>query len=1416
MLKTDSTKTNHTSDVKVNSLISGANNYNGSEVNVTMTTEPEAKVFKSELVVMSLQPAAPSTTGVELTLPEENAEQKNLSHQLQPQLKSPTKITSSNDNSSSEHDFATEETFSFESRRITTLNVKSQSLSTEPEATPQVKINLISKTSISSRDLSLGISSGHHAEKLLDGTASVSNEAVSVTGDPKGDGNANISSQENKTDIKQEIISSRNPSVEVDGIEKTILPSDERLVLPAGIQELLDGDVDCDSSSESDNSDRDETDVDSDECFTSADAGNKLELPLGIKELIEGDFKENPEYTTQTLRRRECRSVGDLKDLFSEKIVEASGRRNSVESNSADFTLGSEGIRSRSSSVSSGKIALPEGIKDLISGTNSVRNKVSAFEVKSIEDDSNMETTKLSPRDKIDVDLVGKRFKQIQKTMKNISGVKEKTVQKPIVPAVGVNSKIKAFEKNTNGLDTEKKVVKTAYVANRGLKGNVTEKKEVKTQAEKIPANKDKVRGSKETSIRPPLAQNLFNRVIMETPKVISEAVRPVKETNVPIKLDSVKQETAKQWDVPLVQKLLHDVVKDVKEEVQKKEENLKVQGKVAANKKNTTVKIHSQNMEKNDDVFTRKLPVSKKIRKDETDIASSLSEDRPESFSELERRSRSISTQPQTLNDKESDGPISIDGGTTLSHCGVREEKDVENMTAIHREPLDPSLAGTTIVMEERPTLAISEINTVINSEGKGNKSSATPVTTTTFDEVDVQVTKVTSSASNRLDLHERKRQTSRVQVQSNLEAEGVAEKDPEDATASMAKKSEAKPSHLKDQSADDSEKTPDSPSETKVTNAPHLTKRDQVSTLRTKKATKEEKETKCKNNGSVLSMIKKIQKTANKEKEKTQPRGKVRISSKFDVNGDGKEDHTFKYTDRSVHGKTEKISASAGMEQQNEKRPWDAIDDPDERDMTDKGFRDAVAAKLKRLSHGDEDKDAMDTVAKAKTKSETFVFKQEEPVNVNGKIDDEDSNDNYTELSVDNNCKGNDALELGNGLGKNIMGNTVSVIASLENSTSQRGNIQKSQNQNQEPTKSSLDPSTVPARETKDVIQSNFAEKTGTSRAKETSRSTTTGRKANSNTAQGAENRRERKGNNDDPDNRDFNQASVSLAGNENIEDAKSHDGSVSEKNMGASESNSLTSGKEDIITEMDDDNTVTTDQLNQLEVITDSLNTMEDFGNDEEGTNMETISSFTKHELFFTSAIVDDSPDDGEDEVNAENLKKHSRVLSDTQDTLTVNGILQQNNTNASSKNTIADISMKKNSTMKLVDESSFENVWNIVEGKSDKMISEDAESDNISNSNKSLSASTASLDSNFSSDVMKLKDEHLMKVDVSKARKKSSGNKMSKPECMQRNSCDQSLDNLDEILLENKENLNTKSQPRKTIDIRIFEALKVYLS
>ena len=555
-----------------------------------------------------------------------------------------------------------------------------------------------------------------------------------------------------------------------------------------------------------------------------------------------------------------------------------------------------------------------------------------------------METTKLSPRDKIDVDLVGKKFKQIQKTMKNISDVKEKAVQKPIVPAVGVNSKIKAFEKSTNGLDSEKKMIKTAYVANRSVKGITTEKKGVKTQAEKISANKDKVHDSKETLNKPPLAQNLLNKVILETPKMTSEAVRPVKGPNVAIKVDSVKQGTAKQWDVPLVQKLLHDVLKDVKEEVQKKEENLKVQGKVNVNKESTTVKSDSQNMEKNDEVFKRKLPVSNQIRKDETDIASSLSEDGLENCPKSERSSDSISIQPQTVNDKESDEPISTDDGTSLSLSVVRDE----NMTAIHKEPqslADPLVQVTsrekvdTTVIKECSTSTISEISTIINSESKGNRWSATPATTTS----DVQVAKLTSSASNQLTLHETKGQTSSVKVGSSVEAMGVPEKSPQDAhvsgTASMARKLEGKPSHHKDQSVDDSEKVeeshkiPDSPSEAKVASVFHSTPGDQVKkepqkmsepnskvtklasainadpdTFRTKKKTKEE--TKCKNTGSVLSMIKKIQKNANKKKEKAQPTGKVKISPKFDVNGNGKEDHvfTFKHTDESVPGKTEK----------------------------------------------------------------------------------------------------------------------------------------------------------------------------------------------------------------------------------------------------------------------------------------------------------------------------------------------------------------------------------------------------------------------------------------------------------------------------------------------------------------------------
>ena len=817
------------------------------------------------------------------------------------------------------------------------------------------------------------------------------------------------------------------------------------------------------------------------------------------------------------------------------------------------------------------------------------------------------------------------------------------------------------------------------------------------------------------------------------------------------------------------------------------------------ANKESTTVKSHSQNMEKNDEAFKRKLPVSNEIRKDETDIASSLSEEGPENCPKSERSSESISMQPQTLNDKDSDGPISTDDGTSLSNGGVRYENDVENMTAIHREPqglVDPLLRVTseekveTLATKERSNSRISEISAIL--KGKGNKTSATPVTTTS-DEVDVQVTKVTSSASK---LHETKGDTSSSQVQSSAEAMGLPEKNPGDAhvngTASMTKELEGKPSHHKDHSVDDSEKmekspqAPDSPSKTKVISALHSTQKDEdikkpqkgsepnsmVTELasainadpdmfRKKKTTKEE--TKSRNTGSVLSMIKKIQKTTNKKKEKVQPRGKVKISPKFDDNG--KDDHafTFKHTDTSVPGKTEKMIASAI---QNEKKTSEAIDDPDERDMTDKAFRDEVAAKLKRLSHGDEGKDATDTVAEGKTESEAPDVKLEEQVSRNGQMDDKDSNDNYTKLAVDKNCKRSEAMELANGLGSNMGGNAESRIVSLDHATSPRDT-----EQSQEPTKSSLE-TTVSVRQTNDAIQGSSFEDIS----------------------------------NDNTENRDIDQAFASVAKNDNIEDTILHEESVTKKNMGASGTSSVTLVGDNIIPENERAIITTTDQLDQPGEINES------HSRHEMGTNVETIPSFTKHELFFTSAKVDDSPDDAEDEINAENLKKSTSVLSDIPDTIDIDDIHQQNNTNTSSSDTTVDISMKGYGKMKLVDDATFENVWNIVEGKSDKLIS-DAESDNISNFNKSLSASTASLDSNLSSDVKKLKDEHLLKVDASKTHRKSSGNKMSKPECMQRNSRGQSLEHLEEIVLENKENLNTKSQPRKMIDIKTFEALKV---
>ena len=271
---------------------------------------------------------------------------------------------------------------------------------------------------------------------------------------------------------------------------------------------------------------------------------------------------------------------------------------------------------------------------------------------------------------------------------------------------------------------------------------------------------------------------------------------------------------------------------------------------------------------------------------------------------------------------------------------------------------------------------------------------------------------------------------------------------------------------------------------------------------------------------------------------------------------------------------------------------------------------------------------------------------------------------------------------MELGNGLGKNIVGNAESGIAILENTSSPQdtGKTDKSQDQ----TKSNLK-AAVSVRETMNDFQSGFAEEIVTPGAKEIRKSTTTDRKTNSNTAKGAENRKERKSNKDNPDSRDCDRISASVARNGHTEDRISDEGSVTKENVGLSENNSLTLGDEDVTTEKGSDITVTTDELGKREEITDSHSKTGDFGSDEVGINFERIPSFTKHELFFTSAKVDDSPDDGEDEINGENLKKNTGVLSDIQDTHDIDGIPQHNDASASLSDTSADISMKMDDTM-----------------------------------------------------------------------------------------------------------------------------------
>ena len=1419
-----------------------------------MTMETIGKVFKPELVVMSLQPAASPTE--EVTPKESDTQEEGDSRKLHLQLKSPTKTTTSyTENSSVENDLINVDgpsSNSGQNSNVKLENAVENVLSGKTaETAPQVKVNLISKTSItSSRDLSASTSLRHQSEQLesdfpskTKSTATISFKNVSKSFDSGKEGNgkapkkAGLEGIENvETVIKHGVTQSISEEGALDG-NQSILPSDAKLVLPAGIQDLLDGGLESDGSSEYSESDSEDHENGEIECFI---LGDKLELPLGIQELIEVDFKDKSQNEIASEKRESRRSVSDLKDIFVEKIEEASGRRSSVGSEITDVTSSSDGIRSRSESVSSGKVTIPEGIKELISSGSSVRNKVSVFEVKANEQE--MEQTKLSPRNKIDVDFVGKKFKQIQKTMKNISDVKEKAVQKPIVPAVRVNSKINAFEKSVKDGKVEPKV--KSMNATRQVKGGKTKQRVEKDEKEIISTNKQKNVNSKELLKQPPLAQSLFNKVIMETPKLTNDGMHILKGTQVPKNGDTMKEGASKPREVPLVQKLLFDVVKDIRQDVQKQEENAKL---IQKSTEEIKPKRKSGQHEQNSGVFRQSKPAQV------SDVAESDVNISPLNENFMEKTSKlgpAIYKEPQKSDNKEGLRTSTSDG-TNMSNGGVRgdsektgpSDRKQQSRTGDALLLVASADEGDEIATKQVARAKGSEITLENNSDKLHLMVEPKHTEGEIFNDVSADQQKKIHSLEEKEVRHpsriSMKVSESLQRINSPENAKVEISKTPDSPSkAKVATLTNTLTSGFKDGVVKKEEKVIDS----KVSKLASAINTDPGSLLSKKLPKSPSKVSNTGSQSSVFNIIKKIQKANSNEIDTTAPKGKVKISPKFSV--EAKEDIVFNF-------KTSEAKAASGdMKGSNASRssgPSTKLnlkkiakvkdDEPDERDMRDEGFRDEVAEKLKTLSEGDEDGNA-ELLEKGGETNELpqSVIKTEKPTitgqDQNVKQDttktNEDTNDNYTNDTTKQNdisrAKEFDADEknrkqesVGPGFvfskkgSENQSKKSESLITKLKNKlngkimdqTKPNKITERSTKQNVKPAKLG---SIVSVQETKDetVQDSNLEEPviwntkaTECDRIDEESAAALHARiikheKPNENIK--AEN------------NLEADQIGTMQTTGDSV-DEKIKERSDSEMNTGVAESVTISVGMDEVIAER------------EYHILKSDL--MKEVKEEE---NPDTVSSFTKHELFFTSA-KDATDHGGEEEKAAKYLKPNMSGNTDLKELVDTDMPEQGNRNSSQMENKSKHISGKEvakdvkehikesvpidknDNSMELSDHHSLEKVWNIIE--SSKPCKEvDMEEHNDPSFNNSLSTSTVSLESSLSLDFRPTDD--LMKVDVSKLQKKSSGNKMSKPEFVQYYDHTKTLEHLEE----NKENFNSISPTQKTIDIRDFEALKVY--
>ncbi len=248
-------------------------------------------------------------------------------------------------------------------------------------------------------------------------------------------------------------------------------------------------------------------------------------------------------------------------------------------------------------------LTLPDGIQQSISSDHREQKFI-----KSGEQDSNMEILKLSPREEFDSKQVGKKFKEIQKSFKSDSS--DKSLNRPLVPKKPPRKLVREIQQlvaaggktsNLNSMDklhSEKKV--TFAQDNR-------ESSDHSLSSIKHPGFITHPMMSQ----HPMMAQGLLNKVVMESPKIRRRGLPPVhmqgrsnmsplqgedrtgpggsvhlqgRSNRSPLQADSTGPEgkkdngitPGKEWEMPLVQKLLYNVVSDIRTDTQRKEKSQK------------------------------------------------------------------------------------------------------------------------------------------------------------------------------------------------------------------------------------------------------------------------------------------------------------------------------------------------------------------------------------------------------------------------------------------------------------------------------------------------------------------------------------------------------------------------------------------------------------------------------------------------------------------------------------------------------------------------------------------------------------------------------------------------------------------------------------------------------------------------